>query len=229
MNDIYARLPLGWNFNFESANIYEFVIAFCNFIVQIEIKSMVVFMPEKHIVHSIKSSDIALNYSVQSLKKSSNSFPPTLVICFPSFKLHSANHEPMSVRQSLPVNTRHRDMTRRETLPWTLQAENLAVYSVHAKNTSSLTSGDHLPVVRYVLSTVSCTAVLASARTSSGPGSPHFSPTQLFKHGSTGGRRFSTLGFCVHTDLQPVEISCSRKQVLEMSLAFFKQEIYINA
>ncbi|XP_068695500.1 intermembrane lipid transfer protein VPS13B-like isoform X2 [Montipora foliosa] len=180
---------------------------------QIEIKSMVVFMPEKHIVHSIKSSDIALNYSVQSLKKSNNSFPPTLVVCFPSFKLHSANHEPMSVRQSLPVNTCHRDMTRRETLPWTLQAENLAVYSVHAKNSSSLTSGDHLPVVRYVLSTVSCTAVLASARTSSGPGSPHFSPTQLFKPGSTGGRRFSTLGFCVHTDLQPVEISCSRKQL----------------
>ena len=174
---------------------------------------MALFMPEKHITHTIKSSDIALNYSVQSLKTTNNSFPPTLVVCLPSFKLRSANHEPLPVRQSLPVKTRHRDITRRETLPWTLHAENLAVYSVHIKNCSTSSSSEYRPVVRYLLSKVSSTAVLASARTLSIPSSPPLAPSQFFRPGSTRGRRVSTLGFCVHTDFQPIEVSCSRKQV----------------
>ena len=173
-------------------------------------------MPEKHINHSVKSSGIVLNYSTQSLGTMSNTFPATLVICLPSIQLHSANREPMSVRQSLPVKIRRREMTRRETLPWTLQIENLAVYSVHAKS-----GGDNLPVARYLLSTVSSTAVLASARTSSGPGSPHLAPSQLFKSGSVGTRRVSTLGFCVHTDFRPIEISCSRKQVFKTDFGSF--------
>ena len=175
---------------------------------------MALFMPEKHITHDIKSSDIALNYSIQSLKTTNNSFPPTLVICLPNFKLHSANHEPMSVRQALPVKIRHRDIARRETLPWTLQAENLAVYSVHIKKCSSF-SGEYHPVVHYLLSKVSSTAVLASARTSSVPSSPPLAPSQFLKPSSAGGRRVSTLGFCVHTDFQPIEVSCSRKQVCD--------------
>ena len=170
-------------------------------------------MPEKHITHTIKSSDIALNFSVQSLKTSNNSFPSTLVVCLPSFKLCSANHQPMPVRQSLPIKTHHRDITRRETLPWTLHAENLAVYSVHIKKSSTSSSSEYHPVVRYLLSKVSSTAVLASARTSSIPSSPPLPPSQFLRPGSTGGRRVSTLGFCVHTDFQPIEVSCSRKQV----------------
>lgn len=117
----------------------------------------------------------------------------------------------MSVRQSLPVKIRHRDVTRRETLPWTLEAENLAVYSVYVKK--SLSGEEQHPVVHYVLSKVSFTAVLASARTSSVPSSPPLAPPQFLKLSSAGGRRVSTLGFCVHTDCQPIEISCSRKQV----------------
>ena len=169
------------------------------------------FLPERHIIHDISTSDIALNYSVQSLKTTNNSFPPTLVICLPSFKLHSANHEAMSVRQSLPVKIRHRDATRRETLPWALEAENLAVYSVYVKK--SLSGEAHHPVVHYLLSKVSSTAVLASARTSSVPSSPPLVSPQFLKPSSAGGRRVSTLGFCVHTDFQPIEVSCSRKQV----------------
>ena len=169
-------------------------------------------MPEKHVAHDIKSSDIALNYSVQSLKTTNNCFPPTLAICLPSFKLHSANHEPMSVRQSLPVKIRHRDITRRETLPWTLQAENMAVYSVHVKKNSSSISEEFHPVVHNLLSKVSSTAVLASARTSSVPSSPPLAPPQFLKPSTTGGRRVSTLGFCVHTDFQPIEVSCSRSR-----------------
>lgn len=176
---------------------------------------MALFMPEKHVTHDIKSSDIALNYSMQSLKTTNNSFPPTLVVCLPSFKLDSANHEPMPVRQSLPVKIRHRDITRRETLPWTLQAENLAVYSVQAKKCPLSSGSEHHPVVHYLLSKVSSTAVLASARTSSVPNSPPLAPSQFLKPGSAGGRRVSTLGFCVHTDFQPIEVSCSRKQVSE--------------
>ncbi len=170
-------------------------------------------MPEKHIIHDITTGDIALNYSVQSLKTTNNSFPPTLVISLPNVKLHSANHEPMSVRQSLPVKIRHRDATRRETLPWTLQAENLAVYSVHVKRSLPLNGGECHPVVHYLLSKVSSTAVLASARTSSVPSSPPLAPPQFLKPSSAGGRRVATLGFCVHTDFQPIEVSCSRKQV----------------
>lgn len=149
---------------------------------------------------------------MQSLKTTNNSFPPTLVISLPNFKLHSANHEPMSVRQSLPVKIHHRDATRRETLPWTLQAENLAVYSVHVKKRVSLNRGGCQPVV-HLLSKVSSTAVLASARTSSVPSSPPLAPPQFLKPSGGGGRRVSTLGFCVHTDFQPIEVSCSRKQV----------------
>lgn len=178
-----------------------------------ELKSVALFLPERHIIHDIPTSDIALNYSVQSLKTTNNVFPPTLVICLPSFKLHSANHKPMSVRQSLPVKIRHRDATRRETLPWTLEAENLAVYSVHVKKSLSLSGGECHPVVHYLLSKVSSTAVLASARTSSVPSSPPLAPPQFLKSSSAGGRRVSTLGFCVHTDFQPIEVSCSRKQV----------------
>lgn len=173
-------------------------------------------MPEKHFTHDTKSSDIALNYSIQALKTTNNCFPPTLVICLPSFKLHSANHEPMSVRQSLPVKIRHREVTRRETLPWTLQAENLAVFSVHVKKLSTPTGSEYQPVARYLLSKVSSTAVLASARTSSVPSSPPLPPSQFLKPASAGGRRVSTLGFCVHTDFQPIEVSCSRKQVSEL-------------
>ena len=117
----------------------------------------------------------------------------------------------MSVRQSLPVKIRHRDATRRETLPWTLEAENLAVYSVYVKK--SWSGEAHHPVVHYLLSKVSSTAVLASARTSSVPSSPPLVPPQFLKPSSAGGRRVSTLGFCVHTDFQPIEVSCSRKQV----------------
>lgn len=115
----------------------------------------------------------------------------------------------MSVRQSLPVKIRHRDATRRETLPWTLEAENLAVYSVYVKESGE----EHHPVVHYLLSKVSSTAVLASARTSSVPSSPPLAPPQFLKPSSAGSRRVSTLGFCVHTDFQPIEVSCSRKQV----------------
>ena len=171
------------------------------------------FLPERHVIHDIPTNDIALNYSVQSLKITNNSFPPTLVICLPSFKLHSANLEPMSVRQSLPVKIRHRDASRRETLPWTLEAENIAVYSVHVKKSLSLTGEDYRPIVHYLLSKVSSTAVLASARTSSVPSSPPLAPPQFLKPSSAGGRRVSTLGFCVHTDFQPIEVSFSRKQV----------------
>lgn len=119
----------------------------------------------------------------------------------------------MSVRQSLPVKIRHRDASRRETLPWTLEAENIAVYSVHVKKSLSLTGEDYRPVVHYLLSKVSSTAVLASARTSSVPSSPPLAPPQFLKPSSAGGRRVSTLGFCVHTDFQPIEVSFSRKQV----------------
>lgn len=119
----------------------------------------------------------------------------------------------MPVRQSLPVKIRHRDATRRETLPWTLQAENLAVYSVHIKKSPSLNGRGCHPVVHYLLSKVSSTAVLASARTSSVPSSPPLASPQFLKPSSVGGRRVSTLGFCVHTDFHPIEVSCSRKQV----------------
>ena len=119
----------------------------------------------------------------------------------------------MSVRQSLPVKTHHKDATRRETLPWTLEAENLAVYSVYVKKIPSVNGRDYQPVVHYLLSKVSCTAVLASARTSSVPSSPTLAPLQFLKPSGAVGRRVSTLGFCVHTDFQPIEVSCCGKQV----------------
>ena len=87
------------------------------------------------------------------------------------------------------------------------------MYSVHLKKSLSLPGEDYHPVVHYLLSKVSSTAVLASARTSSVPSSPPLAPPQFLKPSSAGGRRVSTLGFCVHTDFQPIEVSCSRKQV----------------
>lgn len=176
-------------------------------------KSAVLFLPEKHIAHEFETNDIASTFSTQSLKTTNNSFPPTLVICLPSFKLLSANHEPMSVRQSLPVKRHHKDAIRRETLPWTLEAENLAVYSVFVKKSSSLNGEDLQPVVHYLLSKVSSTAVLASARTSSVPSSSPLAPLQFLKPSNASGRRVSMLGFCVHTDFQPIEVSCCGKQV----------------
>lgn len=173
---------------------------------------MAVFMPTEHIIHDLSSSRIAVNYSLQAFKANSNCFPSTLVVCLPSVQLQSANHEPMSVRQSLPVRHYHREMARRETLPWTLKAEKMAVYSVHVKRNSAWTTEDFHPVVHCLLENVSSTAVLASARTSSVPSSS-LAPPQFLKPNSVGGRRVSTLGFCVHTDFQPIEVSCSRKQV----------------
>jgi len=170
-------------------------------------------MPTEHIIHDPSSSRIAVDYSLQALKANSNCFPSTLVVCLPSLQLQSANHEPMSVRQSLPVRHHHREMTRRETLPWTLKAENMAVYSVHLKRNSAWTAEDFHPVVHCLLENVSSTAVLASARTSSLPSSPPLVSPQFLKPTSIGGRRVSTLGFCVHTDFQPIEVSCSGKQV----------------
>lgn len=186
---------------------------FCIFFTQVDLKSVAVFMPTEHIIHDLSSSRIAVNYSLQALKANNNCFPSTLVVCLPSLQLQSANHELMSVRQSLPVRHHHREMGRRETLPWTLKAENMAIYSVHLKRNSTWTTEDFHPVVHCLLENVSSTAVLASARTSSVSSSP-LAPPQFLKPNSVGGRRVSTLGFCVHTDFQPIEVSCSRKQVI---------------
>ena len=181
-------------------------------------KSVAVFLPEKHVPHETITKGIALNYAMQALKETNNCFPSTLVCCLPSLALFSANHVPVPVRQSLPVSVNHGDLGKRETLPWTLDARNLAVYSVHIRKTSSAVSENSIPVVHYLVSKVSSTAVLASARTSSTPTSPSLPPAQISKQSGIAGRRISTLGFCVHTDFQPIEVSCSRKQVIVINL-----------
>ena len=174
------------------------------YLCQVDLRSITVFFPEKHVVHNTESSEIAVNYSLQT---KAGSLPSSLVICFPSLQLLSVSHSPIAVRRSLPVKLPNKESIKKETLPWTLNAENLAAFSVHVK--ASL-----VPAVRYLLSPVSSTAVLASAKTSAAV-SPTLVVPQFSRQNSTAstGRRISTLGFCVHTDFKPITVSLSRHQV----------------
>lgn len=86
----------------------------------------------------------------------------------------------------------------------------MAVYTVHGDLNHQNT--ENSDVVYYMISPVSCTAVLASAQTSivTSPSSLHVQRS----HKAAGeNRRVPTLGFCVHSDFTPVVVSSSRKQV----------------
>jgi hypothetical protein len=71
------------------------------------------------------------------------------------------------------------------------------------------------PVYHYLVSPVSSTAVLASAKTTTTTLSPlHHSGSRVHRGTSrTESHRSPTLGFCVHIDFEPVVVSSSRKQV----------------
>ena len=171
-------------------------------------KSIAVFVPEKHVSHSTDSASLTTNYSLQTKQ---GSLPSTLVLTLPSLSLLSAGHAHMPVRCSLPVklSKKERNISRKETLPWTLEAENLAVFSVHRNASHAL---------RYLVSPLSSTAVLASAKTSAA-----ISPTSAVfswqSNSGSGTRKVSTLGFCVHTDFTPITVGLSRRQVSRARLS----------
>lgn len=158
-----------------------------------------------------QAQSIPQNITLQRLKaKDTSSFPCTLVLCLPSLELNSSHHKKVSFRPKLPVNLQKhstKDHLKKDTLPWTLHANNMAVYSIHGTQKDS---------IYYMISPVSCTAVLASAQTSSVTSpvksSLHHSMPRTHKTGSES-HRVPTLGFCVHIDFTPVVVSSSRKQV----------------
>ena len=171
------------------------------------------------------ATSILRSYSL--LYSTGGPLPSALVLCLPSIILDSANHKPMAVRQELPLKLRV--PFRKETLPWTLTANNLSIYSIHRRARQSQGGGEKFSTItRYILSPVSSTAVLASAKTSSATSPAPIVPQmsrELTVGGGMSGRRTSLLGFCVHTDFKPVVVSCSTKQVKSKVVTRFSVEI----
>lgn len=164
----------------------------------------------------LQALSIPHNFSLQHQQPNdtNTAFPSVLVLCLPALELYSSNHSKVSYRPKLPVQLHRqnsKDPGKRDTLPWTLNATNMSIYTIHGSHTNSDTEG-----IYYMISPVSCTALLASAQTSSvtspGTSSLHHSVHRSHKVGSENNK-FPTLGFCVHTDFTAVVISSSRKQV----------------
>ncbi|KAK3753814.1 hypothetical protein QZH41_018464 [Actinostola sp. cb2023] len=196
--------------------LFEKLPLITTFAVQVDVRSVTVFTPERHITYVPQALSIPQNFALQRLNtKDSTAFPSTLVLCLPSLELYSTNHRRLSFRPKLPLHLqRQTAKDKGDTLPWTLNAKDMAVYSVHAQ--SNHTDPENLDSIYYIISPVSCTAVLASAQTSSVTSpvtsSLHHSVPHVHK-GESESHRVPTLGFCVHSDFTPVVVSSSRKQI----------------
>ena len=157
----------------------------------------------------------SIPHSYSALYSSAGPLPSTFVLCLPSISLNSANLKPIAVRQELPLKLPM--SSQRDTLPWTLTATNLSIYSIHRKSKHFPGYSNKVSTnVYYILSPVCSTAVLASAKTATTT-SPSPKPLQISRQftasGGMSGRKAPVLGFCVHTDFTPIVVSCSKKQV----------------
>lgn len=141
--------------------------------------------------------DIPRNF-ILHFRKQVTASSAGIVLSLPALKIRSSDHPDIAICHDIlrhPLSLPPRDEP--ETLPWTLAADNMSMFTV-LRNKDEQTLD-----IDFLLNPMSCRAMLASAKTS------------RLQSGTKGlnDELKATLDFVVHTDFDSIRVNCSKEQV----------------
>ncbi|CAC5371342.1 VPS13B [Mytilus coruscus] len=151
--------------------------------VHIEVKSCAIFIHQSPLHLTEPSVDISQNLMSAV---TSNTLPPTLVVCLPQIHITSSGMKSTSCIQEIPVNSMEGSLVG-EKLPWRMVLNHFCVHTILSKQTV-------VPIIKPT--TVSCTIGVTT------------------KYNPPTSDNISSLGLCLHTDMHAVVMAISKPQVV---------------
>ncbi|XP_041362052.1 vacuolar protein sorting-associated protein 13B-like [Gigantopelta aegis] len=149
--------------------------------VQVNVKNCCVFLPETTPCVTEPTMDIPADFSATF---QDGCCPNTLVICLPSFSIHSSGLKVVPLVQDIPITAIGESLVG-DKLPWTFKLHNLAVYTVHLSG--------HCWSVCKPLDITSTLGVTC-------------------KYNPPTSDNITSLGLCLHVDTQQPTIAISKQQ-----------------
>ncbi|XP_063419366.1 intermembrane lipid transfer protein VPS13B-like [Mytilus trossulus] len=151
--------------------------------VHIEVKSCAIFIHQSPLHLTEPSVDISQNLMSAI---TSNTLPPTLVVCLPQIHITSSGMKSTSCIQEIPVNSMEGSLVG-EKLPWRMVLNHFCVHTILSKQTV-------VPIIKPT--TVSCTIGVTT------------------KYNPPTSDNISSLGLCLHTDMHAVVMAISKSQIV---------------
>ncbi|XP_070535266.1 intermembrane lipid transfer protein VPS13B-like [Ptychodera flava] len=155
--------------------------------VQVEIQCCSIYLPSTHMHFNTEIHRHNIPQAFQAAMQSPDTnLPRTVVVCLPTMKVVSAGHKAMSPLQEIPLDRMDVPVeTVGDKLPWSTSFTNFSCYTLLDSQR-----------VYYLVKPMAVTSTVAVSTVGSSPSS-----------GKT------SLGLCVHADMQAVVLNCSNKQV----------------
>nr|XP_002741992.1 PREDICTED: vacuolar protein sorting-associated protein 13B-like [Saccoglossus kowalevskii] len=155
--------------------------------VQVEMNSCSIYLPSSHMQLNTMLYKHNIPQAFHAAVLSSESlYPPSAVICLPSVKVISAGHKHISPLQEIPLDQLDVPIeTGGDKLPWSISFTNFSCYTILDSQR-----------VYYMVKPMGVTSTLAVSTVD----------------GTPSGIK-STLGLCLHADMQAVMLNCSHEQV----------------